>query len=224
MKNSALSRPRKSLTAAEKAASLQEFTSSGLRAQSFGVTTPALGAVAAGGVALCAISDVDGAIVIANSVPGFVSNAATAQWDIDGDAVIDFTFNGGSQYATDPVNGNQIAATTFSVARAFASNTTAYDVAAVIAASGFSYVNFGPNFGATPKNFAFQFKISGQTHYGWGTMTTGSLNISQAYYNDTPLGAINVGQVPEPSTAGLLALTMGAVGMRRFRKQKRSTK
>lgn len=221
-----MSQSRKSLTACEKAASLQECTTSGLRANR--LATPALGAVAAGGVALCGISDVDGAIVMADSVPGFVASGATAQWDIDGNGGNDFKLAGSSQYLYgNGIFQNRIAAVGgSSSARAFATNTTAYAVGAVVGSSATTFAYFrAPQFtDGTPRNFAFQFSIGGDIHNGWGTMTTGSLNVTQAYYNDTPGGAINVGQVPEPSTAGLLALTMGAVGMRRFRKRKHSSK
>lgn len=232
MKNPVQSQLPCSLSACEKAASLQDSTASGLRANSFGVTTPALGAVAAGGVALCGISDVDGAIVMADSVPGLV--AGNDNWDVNGDAVNDFGLNGGINYITGSNFFNRIAwatslATNTSVARGFpTANTTAYDVAGVVAGATNSVAAFAGGWtNGVAENFAFQFKIGGvggTTHNGWGTMTTGSLNITQAYYNDSPGGAINVGQVPEPSTAGLLALTMGAVGMRRFRKQKQGSK
>lgn len=75
--------------------------------------------------------------------------------------------------------------------------------------------------------FGFKFTNGGDTHYGWGSLElTGTplgagYKITEAYYNNTPNASIRVGQVPEPSTAGLLALGAGGLAAAR-RKRHRS--
>jgi hypothetical protein len=73
--------------------------------------------------------------------------------------------------------------------------------------------------------FGFKFTKDGNTHYGWAEMTLSSLSpsatINEAWYNDTPDGAVTVGVVPEPAHVGLGlgALALGAAGLRRMRQR-----
>jgi hypothetical protein len=76
--------------------------------------------------------------------------------------------------------------------------------------------------------FGFKFTISGNTHYGWAEMTLSSSSlqatINEAWYNDTPDGAVTVGVIPEPAEfgLGLGALALGAVGLRRMRHNRKA--
>ncbi len=78
----------------------------------------------------------------------------------------------------------------------------------------------------------FEFKNGVNTLYGWADMTAdvahGTITINDWAYNDTPGGAIAVGQtsspttVPEPSTASLLLIGLGAAGVRSWRRRKQA--
>lgn len=76
--------------------------------------------------------------------------------------------------------------------------------------------------------FGFKFIKDGNTHYGWAEMTLSSSSlqatINEAWYNDTPDGAVTVGStaVPEPAhvSLGLGALALGAAGLRRTRQKR----
>ena len=76
--------------------------------------------------------------------------------------------------------------------------------------------------------FGFKFTSSGNTHYGWAEMTLSSSSvqatINEAWYNDTPDGAVTVGVIPEPAEfgLGLGALALGAVGLRRMRHNRKA--
>jgi len=83
----------------------------------------------------------------------------------------------------------------------------------------------------TPGQFGFRFTNASATYYGWGSLTL-DLNptgqgfvITEAYYNTTPGGAINVGAVPqavpEPSSMALLGL--GAAGVAAWRSRRKAT-
>lgn len=57
--------------------------------------------------------------------------------------------------------------------------------------------------------FGFKFSSDGNTHYGWAEMTISvaslQATINQAWYNDTPGGAVTVGvTVPEPAENSVL--------------------
>jgi hypothetical protein len=89
------------------------------------------------------------------------------------------------------------------------------------------FLNGGWSLGETGY-FGFKFTKDGNTHYGWAEMTLSSSSpaatINEAWYNNTPDGAVTVGvsgAVPEPAHVGLGlgALALGAAGLRRMRQR-----
>jgi hypothetical protein len=85
--------------------------------------------------------------------------------------------------------------------------------------------------------FGFKFTNTSGVHYGWGQIdihgATGGFVVgqgftfTQAYYNDTPGGSIQVGDVPEidPASAGsVLSLVMGSLALLERRRLRRAVK
>lgn len=70
-----------------------------------------------------------------------------------------------------------------------------------------------------------RFTTSGQQYLGWAELTLDGANPSATLnsyaYNDTPLGSIYAGQVPEPGSMSLFAA--GAAGLAILRRRRKST-
>ena len=78
-------------------------------------------------------------------------------------------------------------------------------------------------FGAGQNGYiGFRFNTPGGLEYGWATINidpaTQRVTISEWAYNNTPNAPV---QVPEPSTAALTLLGLGAAGVRAWRARKK---
>jgi hypothetical protein len=78
--------------------------------------------------------------------------------------------------------------------------------------------------------FGFRFLQGGNTLYGWGVLNLdlggdglgASATITEWAYNDVPNSSIHVPDVPEPSTAYLALIGLGAGGVRAWRSRKKA--
>jgi hypothetical protein len=105
--------------------------------------------------------------------------------------------------------------------------TVAFNYGGSDVSTGVSFQNGGWSVGDTGY-FGFKFTKDGNTHYGWAEMTLSATSvqftINEAWYNDTPDGAVTIGvggAVPEPAEVGLGlgVLALGAAGLRRMRQR-----
>jgi hypothetical protein len=105
--------------------------------------------------------------------------------------------------------------------------TVAFNYGGSDVSTGVSFQNGGWSVGDTGY-FGFKFTKDSNTHYGWAEMTLSATSvqftINEAWYNDTPDGAVTIGvggAVPEPAEVGLGlgVLALGAAGLRRIRQR-----
>jgi hypothetical protein len=94
-------------------------------------------------------------------------------------------------------------------------------------------IGYDFNYGFAPGDnfFGFRFLSGGNLLYGVGVinfdLTNGIVTIDRWAYNDTPGGFVHVeaiggNTVPEPSTASLALLGLGAGGVRAWRSRKKA--
>lgn len=82
------------------------------------------------------------------------------------------------------------------------------------------------NFSSTSGQFGFRFTDAADTYYGWASMVVDGVSagpggqgfqITEAYYQSTPGGSINVGAVPVPEPTGIALLAIGSAGVLAWR-------
>jgi hypothetical protein len=85
---------------------------------------------------------------------------------------------------------------------------------------GYDFIGFVPG---KDGNIGFRFDTPGGLLYGWATINIDpagqNVTIKSWAYNDTPNAVVHV---PEPSTAALTLLALGAAGLRSWRSRKTS--
>lgn len=199
--------------------------------------TPTAGVVAAQGIpGFSFVSDTN---VTLGSLRPPAALASTA-WDVDGSGTMDFSLlhfqaNGIDRALFNCGLGADLAKFTVGSTSSFQLQNLLTGVAVNSALSswenGQSRMTFnGVNsqtveYAAGAGQFGFRFSSNSDTFYGWGSLVIDGtpagqgFTITEAYYNNTPGGAIAVGAVPQavPEPAGIALLALGAAGVAAWR-------
>ena len=198
------------------------------------VYTPTAGVAAAQGIP--GFSFVDASNVTLGALRPPATDGQQVGWDVDGRGPTDFLLKNSTSAALLSGNSNNLFRAygndlrKLAAGSAVLANSATWDpLIRVTGAGAKSQVSsaFQAN---TPGQFGFRFTNASARYYGWGSLTL-DLNptgqgfvITEAYYNTTPGGAINVGAVPqavpEPSSMALLGL--GAAGVAAWRRKGRT--
>jgi hypothetical protein len=209
------------------------------------VYTPTAGVAAAQGIP--GFSFVDASNVTLGALRPPATDGQQVGWDVDGSGPTDFTLQNSTTSAflagyagaagvgrSFVVNGGDLKQLT---AGSVVNAGVAWDYSIKVTSSQqkvqvSSAFQTNNNQANPPGQFGFRFTNASDTYYGWGSLALDfskpmgqGFVITEAYYNTTPGGAINVGAVPqavpEPSSMALLGL--GAAGVAAWRRKGRTS-
>ncbi len=193
---------------------------------------------AAYSIAAGAVVGVTGSAEAAISYSGVqdlaIAQFSSQQLNLDGDAYNDILLKnyvfGGGNYQGAYVNFAPGKVVGFSAGLSYASALSAGDLIDASTTSGgpfqasMAYGGNNPNAEFNTASGAFiglEFPIGGVSHFGWVRVTVdnaaGSFVINDWAYNSTPGAGLLAGQVPEPTSLGLLAA--GAAGVAAMRRR-----
>lgn len=195
-----------------------------------------LAASVAGAVAVLGASDAQAAPIYSGVQNVSISTDTTYDFDLNGDAVIDYAFqnafNAGTGFQDLSLvgfGGNQ-AVTFFGSPVSLSAGTPlpgSQKFTAPTAPMETSDSSFDP-WAASPNSYlGLAFDIAGATHYGWARLTIEGDTTATLHdwaYEGTPRAAIATGEtgqdVPEPATLTLIALGAAGVGALRNRRKR----
>ncbi|QDU55824.1 PEP-CTERM sorting domain-containing protein [Aeoliella mucimassa] len=192
--------------------------------------------LAAGAAAGLAASQADAEIVYSGTVDLSIAQFTAENINLDGDAYNDILLKnyvfGGGNYQGAYVNFYPGKLVGFTTGFSYASALEMGDVIDVSTTTGsfaasmaYGAANPDAEFNtASDAYIGLAFPIAATNHYGWLRVSidnaAGTFVVHDWAYNDVPGEGIVAGQVPEPSTLGLLAA--GAAGVAAMRRRKKS--